>query len=150
MHLFKPTASRYMTTWASFIYFKLGCVPIWPTKNIVIGTMPECVKDMYPNTRVTFVCTELFCRKPSSLTIQSSFFSHYKHHITYKGLGWFPQLKQQHLLVSFILPLHLMLKILLKDIAFSTKNFLLRQREFMQKELFNALSIFDKFAARCI
>ena len=36
-------------------------------------------------------CTELFCQKPSSLTIQSSLFSHYKHHITYKGLvGIFP------------------------------------------------------------
>ena len=31
-------------------------------------------------------CTELFCQKPSSLTIQSSLFFHYKHHITYKGL----------------------------------------------------------------
>ena len=30
--------------------------------------------------------TELFCQKPSSLTIQSSPFSHYKHHITYTGL----------------------------------------------------------------
>ena len=29
---------------------------------------------------------ELFCQKESSLTIQSTLFSHYKHHITYKGL----------------------------------------------------------------
>ena len=28
----------------------------------------------------------MFCQKPSSLTIQSSLFSHYKHHITYKGV----------------------------------------------------------------
>ena len=30
--------------------------------------------------------TELFCQKTSSLTMQSSLFSHFKHHITYKGL----------------------------------------------------------------
>ena len=70
---------------ANFIYFKLGCVPIQPTKGIVIETMPECFKDTYPNTRVIIDSTELFCQKPSSLTIQSSLFFHYKDHITYKG-----------------------------------------------------------------
>ena len=48
--------------------------------------MPECFKDTYPNARVMIDCTELFCQKPSSLTIQSSLFSHYRHDITYKGL----------------------------------------------------------------
>ena len=48
--------------------------------------MPERFKATYPNTRVIIDFTELFCQKPSSLTIQSSLFSHYKHHITYKGL----------------------------------------------------------------
>ena len=72
--------------WANFIYFKLGCAPIWPTKGIVIETMPECFKPTYSNTTVIIDCTELFCQKPSSLTIQSSLFSNYKHHITYKGL----------------------------------------------------------------
>ena len=48
--------------------------------------MSECFRDTYPNTGVIIDCTELFCQKPSSLTIQSSLFSHYKHHITYKGL----------------------------------------------------------------
>ena len=28
----------------------------------------------------------MFCKRPSSLIIQSSLFSHYKHHVTYKGL----------------------------------------------------------------
>ena len=48
--------------------------------------MPECFKDTQPNTRVIIDCTELFCLKLSSLIIQSSLFSHYKHHITYKDL----------------------------------------------------------------
>ena len=48
--------------------------------------MPDGFKDTYPNTGVIIDCTELFSQKPSSLTIQSSLFSHYKHHITHKGL----------------------------------------------------------------
>ena len=54
--------------------------------DIVIETMPECFKETYPNTRVIIDFTELFCQKPSSLTIQNGLFSHYKHHITSKGL----------------------------------------------------------------
>ena len=85
-NLSKSTASRYIITWANFIYFKLGSVPIWPAKDVVIETTPECFKATYLNTRMIIDCTELFCEKPSSLTIQSSLSCHYKHHITYKGL----------------------------------------------------------------
>ena len=109
--LSKSTASRYIITWANFIYFKLGCVPIWPTKDIVIETMPECFRDTYPNTRVIIDGTELFCQKPSSLTIQSSLFSHYKHHITYKGLIGISPSGAIALLVSFMMALHLMLRL---------------------------------------
>ena len=42
--------------------------------------------DTYPTTKCIIDCTELFCQRPSSLAIQSSLFSHYKHHVTYKGL----------------------------------------------------------------
>ena len=43
--------------------------------------MTECFKETYPNTRVIIDCTEWFCQNPSSLTIQSSLFSHYKHKV---------------------------------------------------------------------
>ena len=56
-NLTKSSASRYIITWANFIYFKLDCVPIWPTKDIVIETMLECFKATYPNTRVIIDCT---------------------------------------------------------------------------------------------
>ena len=48
--------------------------------------MPESFKQTYPSTRCIIDCTELFCQVPSSLIIQSSLYSHYKHHVTYKGL----------------------------------------------------------------
>ena len=59
----KSTAYRYIITLANFIYFKLTCVPIWPTKDIVVETMPECFKATYPNIRVIIDCTELFLSK---------------------------------------------------------------------------------------
>ena len=48
--------------------------------------MPQCFRDTYTSTKVILDCTELFCHRPSSLTIQSSLFSHYKHHVTHKCL----------------------------------------------------------------
>ena len=48
--------------------------------------MPTQFKDIYPATRVIIDCTELFIDTPSSLNIQSSTWSSYKHHYTFKGL----------------------------------------------------------------
>ena len=48
--------------------------------------MPQIFKETYPSTRVIIDCTELLCQRPSSLAIQSSLFSHYNHHVTYKVL----------------------------------------------------------------
>lgn len=85
-HTPKSTVSRYIITWVNFLYFSLGSLPIWPTKQQVQETMPDSFKRAYPTTRCIIDCTELFCQSPSSLNIQNSLFSHYKHHVTYKGL----------------------------------------------------------------
>ena len=39
-----PTASRYLITWTNFLYFKLGNVSIWPTREQVDEYMPESFK----------------------------------------------------------------------------------------------------------
>ena len=83
-NLSKSAASRCIITWANFIYFKLGCVPIWRTKDS--NWKNARVFKSHPNTRLITDCTELFCQKPSSLTIQSSLLYHYKHHVPYKVL----------------------------------------------------------------
>nr|XP_047138403.1 uncharacterized protein LOC124814609 [Hydra vulgaris] len=64
----------------------LGSVPIWPSREQVNKFMPESFKMTFPSTRCIIDCTELFSQKPSSLRHQSSLFSSYKHHVTYKGL----------------------------------------------------------------
>ena len=81
-----PTASRYIITWTNFLYFKLGNVPIWPTREQVDEYMPESFRRAYPSTRCIIDCTELYCQRPSSLSTQSALYSHYKSHVTYKGL----------------------------------------------------------------
>ena len=53
--------------------------------------MPESFKRTYSSTRCIIDCTKLYCQRPSSLATQSALYSHYKCHVTYKGLiGIFP------------------------------------------------------------
>ena len=82
----KSTVSRYLISWINFLYFSLGSIPIWPSKEQIQKFMPETFKSTYPSTRCIIDCTELFCQRPSSLGIQSSLYSSYKHHVTYKAL----------------------------------------------------------------
>ena len=79
------TVCRYTITWSNYMYLKLESIPIWPTREQTDKTMPKCFKETYPLTRVILDCTELFCQRPSSLTIQSSLFSFYKHHVADRG-----------------------------------------------------------------
>ena len=48
--------------------------------------MPKQFNEVYPFTRVIIDCTELFIEIPSSLNIQSSIWSSYKHHNTFECL----------------------------------------------------------------
>ena len=82
----KSTISRCMITWSNYLYFTLGSIPIWPTKQQIVDSMPACFKNTYPSTRVIIDCTELYVQVPSSLAIQSALYSCYKHRCTYKGL----------------------------------------------------------------
>ena len=80
------TVSRYIITWSNFLFFKLGSIPIWPSSAEIPENMSKIFKETYPTTKVIIDCTEFYCQRPSSLTIQRSLFSHYKHHVTCKGL----------------------------------------------------------------
>ena len=82
----KSTVSQMLISWISYLYFSLGAIPIWPTKDQIQQSMPDSFKNTYPNTRCILDCTKLFCQSPSLLKAQSSLYSFYKHHSTYKGL----------------------------------------------------------------
>ncbi|XP_068713587.1 uncharacterized protein [Montipora foliosa] len=78
--------SRKITTWCNFLYFFLGSQMIWPSRDDVNKFMPESFKAMYPTTRVILDCTEIFVQTPTSLLLQSQFYSSYKSSTTLKGL----------------------------------------------------------------
>ena len=57
----------------------------WPSRKLIDLHMPEQFKEIHPSTHVIIDCTELFIETPSSLCIQSSAWSSYKHHNTFNG-----------------------------------------------------------------
>ena len=79
------TVSRILLTWFDFMHIQMRSLPIWASKNTVMDTMPQCFRQMYPNTRVVFDCTDIFTEMLSSFRSQSATFSSYKHHNTAKG-----------------------------------------------------------------
>ena len=68
------------------MYFKLGTINIWLSRELIDTTMPEDFRAKYKNTRVIIDCTEVKCQMPSSLHLNGELFSSYKHHTTLKGL----------------------------------------------------------------
>lgn len=80
------TVSRVTITWANYLFFVLGTLPLWVSREKVRSSMPEKFKKYCPGVRVILDCTEIAVTAPSSLTLQSETFSHYKNRTTLKGL----------------------------------------------------------------
>jgi len=85
-HISPSTTSRIILTWANYLYFVLGSLPIWPSREKIDHYMPDCFKDLYPKCRVIIDCTEIKCQTPSANVRNSMFYSSYKNHTTFKGL----------------------------------------------------------------
>ena len=77
------TVSRMVIT---FLYFTLGCLPLWSSRSHIRKTMPTSFKDSFSNVRVIIDCTEMKVQTPSSLVLHSEFYSSYKSATTFKGL----------------------------------------------------------------
>ena len=80
------SCSRKIITWCNFLYFVLGSMSIWPSREQVDRHMPQCFKNVYPKTRVILDCTEIRTQAPSSLVLSSQFYSNYKSSHTLKAL----------------------------------------------------------------
>ena len=68
------------------MYLRLGNINIWPSKKSILETMPESMKEKYPNLEWTIDAFEIQCCRPSSLMLQSQSYSNYKSRNTVKGL----------------------------------------------------------------
>ena len=82
----KATVHRVCTTWINFMYLRLGSINIWPNKETICRTMPEDVKDQFPDLEWIIDAFEMQCERPSSLILQSQSYSTYKSRNTVKGL----------------------------------------------------------------
>ena len=60
------------------MYLKFGQINIWPTKDVVLQTMPESFKQSYPTTRIIIDCTGIRVEMPNSLLVNTELFSLYK------------------------------------------------------------------------
>lgn len=82
----QATVSRICITWINFMYYMLGSIPIWPSRETVNELMPQSFRDTFPRTRVILDCTELHVQRPSSKVLNSETYSHYKGTTTLKSL----------------------------------------------------------------
>ena len=72
--------------WISFLYFRLGRLPPWPSWEDVKASMAECFRANYPDTFVVLDATELCTEIRSCLALQSQLYSSYKSRTTLKDL----------------------------------------------------------------
>ena len=78
--------SRYFTTWVCFLYHHLKEINWIPSTDQVWSTLPPIFKERYPTTYTIIDATEIFIETPTDLHMQSSTWSQYKHHNTFKCL----------------------------------------------------------------
>ncbi|KAM6983416.1 uncharacterized protein LKV04_011355 [Tautogolabrus adspersus] len=85
-HVSQSTVSRVVTTWANYLFFMLGSLPVWLHRSAVNEMMPQCFKDTYPRTRVILDCVEVHIERASSKKVNPENYSNYKGSTTLKGL----------------------------------------------------------------
>ena len=80
------SVNRYFTAWINYMYLRLGSINIWPSKDYIISTMPESMKEKYSNLEWIIDAFEMQIQRPASLLLQSQSYSNYKSRNTVKGL----------------------------------------------------------------
>ena len=70
-----PTVSRVFLSWSNFMYFVLGTMSIWPSREKIQKHMPECFKHIYPRCRGIIDASEIKTEAPLSLVLNSDLYS---------------------------------------------------------------------------
>ena len=60
----QPTVSRILITWINFLYLQFQCIPLWPSKEVILADMPQNFRRLYPSMRVILDATEMRVEKP--------------------------------------------------------------------------------------
>ena len=80
------TASNIFSQVLNVLYIQTADWIIWPSKNEIAATMPECFRNKYPNCRGIIDCTEVKTQRPSGVEKQVKMWSSYKGGWTVKFL----------------------------------------------------------------
>ena len=78
--------SPFKTERISFLYLRLGRLPLWPSWEDVKASMAECFRANYHGTFIVLDATELCTEIHSCLALQSQLYSSYKSRTTLKDL----------------------------------------------------------------
>ena len=68
------------------MYLQFQCIPLWPSKEMIVSDMPESFRRLYPSTRFILDATEVRVEKPGLPSLQQVTFSNCKNTNTYKVL----------------------------------------------------------------
>lgn len=82
----ETTVSKIIVTWINFLFYQLGELDIWSSREVVDNNMPTDFKRKFPSTRVLLDATEFPIQKPSDVNLQSASWSSYKHRNTVKAM----------------------------------------------------------------
>ena len=82
----QSTVSHIVITWSNYLYCILGCIPIWPSRDMVEKFLPDYFQSTFPDTKVILDCTEIRVQTFSAKVLNSQTYSNYKSHTTFKGL----------------------------------------------------------------
>lgn len=82
----KRSAGDIFNTWVDVLYNKLGQIPTWPHRNVIIGNMPRKYRADFPNSLAIIDATEIRTEIPHDFRLQSQFYSDYKSSTTLKAL----------------------------------------------------------------
>lgn len=78
--------TKIFITWCTLIHAEIPTLFPMPTLERVVTHLPQYIKNKYPNLYGILDCTEFKVETPSSLVAQSSTYSSYKSHNTFKVL----------------------------------------------------------------
>ena len=80
------TTSSIFVTWVKLMSIELSVLIIWPSRNQIRKSLPNCFQKLYPKVRCIINCFERFTETPCGLDLAASMWSEYKHHYTCKAL----------------------------------------------------------------
>lgn len=78
--------SQLFHEWVDVMSRELKQLIVWPERQMIRETLPQCFKPHYPRATCIIDCSEVFIERATSLTARSETYSHYKSHNTGKFL----------------------------------------------------------------